>query len=69
MARRTPKPEPRRPRRWTSIAKTAEHLSKSERTVRSMLADGRLRGYRIGRTVFLDLNEVDDALEPFGVNR
>jgi excisionase family DNA binding protein len=68
MARRT-KPKPSRSRRrWVSIAETAEHLSKSERTVRSMLADGRLKGYRLGRTVFLDLNEVDDAMLPFGVN-
>jgi excisionase family DNA binding protein len=44
-------------------------LSLSERTVRYMLADGRLKGYRLGRTVRLDLNEVDDALLPFGVNK
>jgi excisionase family DNA binding protein len=68
MARRTIKPEPPRPRRWASIAQTAEHLSKSERTVRQMIYDGRFKGYRLGRTVYIDLNEVDDAMEPFGVN-
>ena len=45
-------PTPSRPqRRWASIAQTAEHLSKSE------------------RTVYIDLNEVDDTMRPFGVNR
>jgi excisionase family DNA binding protein len=33
-------------------------MSLSERTVPYMLADGRLKGYRLGRTVRLDLNEV-----------
>ena len=71
-------PTPSRPqRRWASIAQTAEHLSKSERTERSMLDDGRLKSYRQpdprtgrpGRTVYIDLNEVDDTMRPFGVNR
>jgi hypothetical protein len=71
---RRPNPTPPRPqRRWASIPQTAEHLNKSERTVREMLADGRLKGYRqadpnrrSGRSymVFIDLNEVDDAMVP-----
>jgi excisionase family DNA binding protein len=65
MARRTT-PKPAR-RRWASIAETAKYLSKGERTVREMTYDGRLKAYRLGRTIYLDLNEVDDAMEPFGV--
>jgi len=61
MARTTKSEQPRR-RRWASITQTADHLSKSERTVREMIYDGRLKGYRLGRTVFIDLNEVDDAM-------
>jgi excisionase family DNA binding protein len=68
MARHTPLPKSRG-RRWASIAQTAEYLSRGERTVRQMIYDGRLKGYRLGRTVFLDLNEVDNAMEPFGVDR
>jgi excisionase family DNA binding protein len=31
-----------------------------------MIADGRLRGYRIGRTVRLNRAEIEAALVPFG---
>jgi excisionase family DNA binding protein len=52
---------------WASINETAEHLSVIPRTVRQMIADGRLTAYRIGsRVVRLDLNEVDAALQPYG---
>jgi excisionase family DNA binding protein len=54
-------------RRWASIQKTAEHLDITTRTVRQMIADGRLRGYRSGgRLIRLDLNEVDASMRPFG---
>jgi excisionase family DNA binding protein len=36
-------------RRWASIQGIAEHLSVTDRTVRQMIADGRLRGYKSGR--------------------
>lgn len=54
-------------RRYASIATVAEYLGVNERTVRNMIAAGRLTGYRSGRRlVRLDLNEVDAAMEPFG---
>jgi excisionase family DNA binding protein len=54
-------------RRWASIQESAEHLGVTTRTIRQMIADGRLRGYRAGgRLVRLDLNEVDAAMRPFG---
>jgi excisionase family DNA binding protein len=68
MARRQPKPTPPRPRRWASLNQTADYMALAERTVRQMIADGRLKGYRLGRTVRVDLNEVDDAMLPFGGN-
>jgi excisionase family DNA binding protein len=68
MARRKPEPPPRYPR-WASLLETAKYLSVAERTVRQMIYDGRLKGYRLGRTVRIDLNEVDDAMLPFGVDR
>ncbi|GAB3228205.1 excisionase family DNA-binding protein [Mycolicibacterium hippocampi] len=54
-------------RRWASIQESAEHLGVTDRTIRQMIADGRLRGYRSGgRLIRLDLNEVDAAMQPFG---
>jgi excisionase family DNA binding protein len=38
----------------------------SERTITYMLADGRLTGYRLGRTLRFDLNEIDAAMTPTG---
>ncbi|ETB31467.1 excisionase family DNA-binding protein [Mycobacterium avium] len=54
-------------RRWAGIPETAEYLGVSDRTIRQMIADGRLTGYRNGaRLIRLDLNEVDAAMQPFG---
>jgi excisionase family DNA binding protein len=54
-------------RRYATIAETAEYLGVTGRTVRQMIADGRLTGYRAGaRLVRLDLNQVDQAMTPFG---
>ena len=55
------------PRRWASIQQTADYLGVTDRTVRQMIADGRICGYRNGRKfIRLDLNEVDAAMQPFG---
>ena len=54
-------------RRWASINDIAEHLDVTERTVRQMIADGRLTGYRLSpKFIRLDLDEVDAAMVPFG---
>ncbi|MFN8043035.1 MAG: excisionase family DNA-binding protein [Mycobacterium sp.] len=54
-------------RRYVSIADAAEYLNVTTRTIRQMIADGRLCGYRSGpRLVRLDLNEIDAAMQPFG---
>jgi excisionase family DNA binding protein len=54
-------------RRYVKIAEAAEYLDVTTRTVRQMIADGRLTGYRSGgRLVRLDLNEIDAAMQPFG---
>ncbi|MGW0158460.1 excisionase family DNA-binding protein [Mycobacterium sp. NPDC003323] len=57
----------RRARRYGKISEAADYLGVTERTIRQMIADGRLTGYRSGsRLVRVDLNEVDDAMRPFG---
>ena len=54
-------------RRYAKIAEAAEYLGVTTRTIRQMIADGRLTGYRNGpRVIRVDLNEVDAAMEPFG---
>lgn len=54
-------------RRYAKLADAAEYLGVTTRTVRQMIADGRLTGYRCGRRlVRVDLNEIDAAMQPFG---
>ena len=54
-------------RKYISISEAADYLGVTSRTIRQMIADGRLRGYRSGsRLVRLDLNEIDAAMTPFG---
>ena len=52
-------------RRYITIAETAEYLQVSTHTVRRLIADGELNGYRMGRsgrTIRVDLNEIDEQL-------
>ena len=52
-------------RRYITVAETAEYLQVSTNTVRRLIADGELTGYRMGssrRTIRVDLNEIDDQL-------
>ena len=54
-------------RRYGTLSQAAEYLGVTTRTIRQMIADGRLTGYRSGtRLVRVDLNEIDAAMEPFG---
>lgn len=54
-------------RRYVTPAQAAQYLGVTARTIRQMLADGRLTGYRNGaRFIRLDLNEIDAAMRPFG---
>ncbi len=59
-------PKQRR-RRYAKLAEAAEYLGVTDRTIRQMIADGRITGYRSGsRLVRVDLDEVDAAMHPFG---
>jgi excisionase family DNA binding protein len=52
-------------RRYASLAAAAEYLDCNQRTIRHLIASGRLTGYRFGpRIIRIDLNEVDDAMRP-----
>lgn len=53
-------PKSNLPRRLTGIGPVAEYLKVSDKTVRRMIANGELTGYRVGkRLIRLDLDEVE----------
>jgi excisionase family DNA binding protein len=53
------------PRRYATLEEAADYLGGcNPRTVRREIARGRLTGYKLGRLVRVDLNEVDALLEP-----
>lgn len=52
-------------RRYASLLAAAEYAGGcSERTLRRMISAGQLTGYRLGRHIRVDLNELDEALTP-----
>jgi excisionase family DNA binding protein len=53
--------------RYVSINDAVAYLSVTERTIRQMIAAGRLIGYRNGaKFIRLDLNEIDERMVAFG---
>ena len=56
---------PTQPRRWGSLTLGAEYISVSEKTLRRMISQGQIRGYRVGpRLIRVDLNELDALASP-----
>ena len=60
-------------RRYVTLAVAGDYLGVTPRTIRQMIADGRLTGYRSvqpgkssSRLVRVDLNELDAAMVAFG---
>ncbi len=54
-------------RRYAKISEAAEYLAVNERTVRDMIADGRITGYRNGpRLIRVDLNDIDASMQAYG---
>ena len=52
-------------RRYITIAEAAENRQISDRTLRRLISDGELTGYRMGRsrrTIRVDLSEIDEQL-------
>jgi putative molybdopterin biosynthesis protein len=45
--------------KWMTLAEVAEYLSTSPSTVYKLKARGKLRGYRVGRNLRFDRDEVD----------
>jgi excisionase family DNA binding protein len=56
-------------RRYIKPSEAAEYLGVTDRTIRAMVADGRLTAYSNGRRLIrLDLDEIDAAMKPVGGN-
>jgi excisionase family DNA binding protein len=54
-------------RPWVTQREAADHLGVDVRTIRNMICDGRLTGYRSGRNVIrLRRADLDAVLQPFG---
>ena len=52
-------------RRWASITAAAEHYQIGNRTLRQMIYDGKVTGYKLGPQLLrVDLNEIDALMEP-----
>jgi excisionase family DNA binding protein len=59
-------PDPLR-HHYVTILEAAEYIGVTERTVRAMIADGRLTAYRAGRRIVrLRLAEIDAAMRSSG---
>jgi excisionase family DNA binding protein len=51
-------------RRYVSLTAAAEYADVSTKTLRRWIAESRVPGYRAGRLIKVDLNELDAALRP-----
>ncbi len=59
----TPRPTPPS-RRYATLSQAADYVGCNERTIRRQIAAGDLTGYRLGRLIRIDLNELDAAMRP-----
>ncbi|MFI6424644.1 helix-turn-helix domain-containing protein [Promicromonospora sp. NPDC050880] len=53
---------PTRDARLVTLADAAEHFHVSVKTLRRRIADGTITGYRLGRLIRVDLNELTQRL-------
>lgn len=54
-------------RRWASLQDAAIYMGVSVRTIRRWISEGQFKGHRMNdRVIRVDLNEIDDAMRPFG---
>jgi|GEM_PF-5750218 len=53
---------PAPPRRWATINEAADYARCSRHTLYRRIKDSQINEYRNGRTILLDLNEIDAML-------
>lgn len=52
------------PKRFISTEAAAEYLDVNPRSIRNWIAQGKITGYRVGRLVKVDQNELDAFARP-----
>ncbi len=55
-------PAPAHPARLVPLADAAEYFHVSVKTLRRRIADGTIAGYRVGRLIRVDLDELTQSL-------
>lgn len=55
-------PAPTHPARLVPLADAAEYFHVSVKTLRRRIADGTISGYRVGRLIRVDLDELTQSL-------
>jgi len=55
-------PPPAHPTRLVPLADAAAHFHVSVKTLRRRIADGTIEGYRVGRLIRVDLDELTQSL-------
>jgi excisionase family DNA binding protein len=63
MSRTLAPNKPEVSRKWAPLEQGAAHIGVSTKTLRRLIASGRVTGYRMGtRLIRVDLNELDNLL-------
>lgn len=57
-------PQTKRHKRLVSLAVAADAADVHPRTIRRRIADGTIRGYRVGRLVKVDLDDLGELVRP-----
>ncbi|OLT46932.1 hypothetical protein BJF85_00200 [Saccharomonospora sp. CUA-673] len=52
------------PKRYASLQAGSDYLDVTVKSLRNWIAQGRITGYRVGRHIKVDLNELDAFAEP-----
>ncbi|WP_285104029.1 helix-turn-helix domain-containing protein [Promicromonospora sp. MEB111] len=55
-------PAPAHPTHLVPLAEAAEHFHVSVKTLRRRIADGTIAGYRVGRLIRVDLDDLTQSL-------
>lgn len=53
---------------WMTVKDTANYLSRTENAIRILICRKVLRGYHLGRTVYLKRSEIDTLIESSVLN-
>ena len=52
------------PHRWATMAEACDYARCGDRTLRRWISEGKITGFRLGRHLRIDLDELDAAMRP-----